>query len=237
MRAELVRIVSGPEGPAIGRQGPTGPAALGLLGPDGPMGAIGRHGATGLAGMAGVYAALMGATGKLGPASAFGAQGPRGSKGRFLLVPDDSYFAYGENISGYSGFTPLSVSAGCNFRYEVKGGENGSYLFAFFTAQFTDTVNKLFKCGIITGSGPGPAPGVFGGYPNNSVNASYTSILFPDGTNKKIPVFCSFMQRINTTTTLGDRWFDLAGISGTSSFDPNGGSLTNITATIFEVPV
>jgi hypothetical protein len=240
MRAELVRVIGGPTGAGLGVRGPTGPQSLLVPGPVGLVGATGRHGPTGWAGIAGLFTGLMGMTGLPGPAASEGYPGGLGPVGPSRITFDDSYIAYFQNLDGYSGFTPLAVSVGCKFRYTLKGGPNlKSFYCVCFNAQFISTVDKIFNVGISQGTGDAPNAGVWSGYPNNSC-----TIYLPGTPRKQIPFFIMLLGSTNpdvftddASASLRDRWFDLVASSGTSSFDPAGGTIKNVSCVIFEVPI
>src|SRR3982750_1405613 len=106
-----------------------------------------------------------------------------------------------------------------------------------FCALFIDTVGKGFDVSIMSNTGAAPDAGQWSGYPDGS-----TKILAPGTPHKKIPFLCMQISYVYGLSTPGvsfpqDRWFDLVATSGTSGFDPAGGSVKNVTAVIFEVPL
>lgn len=252
VRAELIRLIGGPTGPDIGVTGAVGPVGGSIMGPTGIIGALGRRGMTGSMGAAGVFAALAGAMGRGGPFGVTGYPGHAGMTGRSALVPDASYLLNAVNSNGYGPFDTARM-VGCKFKYPVKNvSATGSYVFAFFSAQFEDTAATptFFYTSIFSRTGTAPEPGAAilpsgeGVFPEANIAGNVTEVK-AGAVGRKLPLFWCHMARYYPPSIYPagyfpvEVWFDLAAssqISANGSY-VTGGVLSNITATIFEVPV
>jgi len=240
MRAELVRVIGGPTGPALGLPGPTGMLGPAITGATGQLGSTGWQGLTGLAGAAGLVLGLIGPTGMLGPISSDGYMGPDGSQGPIGLLPGDDYFLLGQN-SGFTGFPPTACCVGCKFIYPVKNlSGNGCLVYALFQGTYTDTNGALFSVGVVSNrvnAAAAPNAGEWGGYPG-----LFTQIQMPTPSGKpayQTSFLCMEQLTFYTSSDYADGffpanyWFDLAA----SCSSGTGGKISNVTAIIFEVPL